>query len=416
MQINTAGDRAIDDDAHVLEVRDLRVRYHTPAGPVRAVNGVSFFLRPGERLGLVGESGSGKSTTALSLMRLLHEPAIIEGGEVLLDGVDLLRLSEEEMRKARCADISLIPQGAMNSLNPMMKIGEQLRDTVRAHRASDLRLALDTHIHTMLASVDLGADIMEAYPHELSGGMKQRVCIAMGILLKPKVIIADEPTSALDVVVQRQVMETLGRVQQELGAAVILVGHDMGLMAQFVNRIGVMYGGKLVEVGPVRDIFKDPLHPYTQLLIGSLPTLQSKAMFKEHPRVDPVLAGAAIGLYVSPALSQSDGALFGRSAAARGDQAGSLGRLSFVLTRESCLMQLLEALNVSKIFGDSLLSKRRVVAVDDISLIINEEKPTITAIAGESGSGKTTLARLLLGITQPSTRFDPLPRTRADQP
>jgi peptide/nickel transport system ATP-binding protein len=152
----------------------------------------------------------------------------------------------------------------------------------------------------MLESVDLSADIMEAYPHELSGGMKQRVCIAMGILLNPKVIIADEPTSALDVVVQRQVMETLGRVQKELGTAVILVGHDMGLMAQFVNRIGVMYGGKLVEVGPVRDIFKDPLHPYTQLLIGSLPTLQSKAMFKGIPGLTPSLLAPPSGCMFHP--------------------------------------------------------------------------------------------------------------------
>ena len=142
--------------------------------------------------------------------------------------------------------------------------------------------------------------------------MKQRVCIAMGILLKPKVIIADEPTSALDVVVQRQVMETLGRVQEELGAAVILVGHDMGLMAQFVDRVGVMYGGKLVEVGPVRDIFKDPLHPYTQLLIGSLPTSANQRAFQGHPRADPLVADAASGLHVPSPLSQGDGPLFGR--------------------------------------------------------------------------------------------------------
>src|SRR5881396_3402966 len=158
--------------ANVLDVKGLRVSYLTADGPVRAVNGVTFFLRPGERFGLVGESDSGKTTTALSLMRLLQESAVIEGGEVLLDGVDLLRLSEEEMRKARFADIALIPQGAMNSLNPMMKIGEQLRDTVRAHRLTDSKVALDTRIHTVLESVDLRADIMEAYPHELSGGMK----------------------------------------------------------------------------------------------------------------------------------------------------------------------------------------------------------------------------------------------------
>ncbi|CAN5450189.1 ABC transporter ATP-binding protein [soil metagenome] len=284
----------------VLDVKNLRVNYHTARGPVRAVNGVSFFLRRGERLGLVGESGSGKTTTALSLMRLIQAPAVIEGGEVLLDGQDLLRLSEEEMRRARFAEIALIPQGAMNSLNPMMKVGEQLRDTIRAHKVGESKSALDTHIHSVLGSVDLRDDVMEAYPHELSGGMKQRVCIAMGILLKPKVIIADEPTSALDVVVQRQVMETLGRAQKELGAAVILVGHDMGLMAQFVNRIGVMYGGKLVEVGPLRDIFKDPLHPYTQLLIGSLPTLESKALFKGIPGLTPSLLAPPSGCMFHP--------------------------------------------------------------------------------------------------------------------
>jgi peptide/nickel transport system ATP-binding protein len=283
-----------------LDVHDLRVVYHTPRGPVRAVNGVSFFLRPSERLGLVGESGSGKTTTALSLMRLLQSPAVIEGGEVLLDGKDLLRLSEDEMRRARFAQIALIPQGAMNSLNPMLNIGEQLRDTIRAHMNGEPTARIDARIQEVLASVDLRANIMDAYPHELSGGMKQRVCIAMGILLNPKVIIADEPTSALDVVVQRQVMETLGRVQSDLGASVILVGHDMGLMAQFVDRVGVMYGGKLVEVGPVRDIFKDPLHPYTQLLIGSLPTLQAKEIFRGIPGLTPSLLTPPPGCMFHP--------------------------------------------------------------------------------------------------------------------
>ena len=166
----------------VLDVRNLRVSYQTERGPVRAVNNVSFFLRRGERLGLVGESGSGKTTTALSLMRLVQAPAVIEGGEVLLDGKELLHLSDEEMRRVRSAEIALIPQGAMNSLNPLMKVGEQLRDTVRAHVAVNNRAMLDSRIHVALESVDLRPEIMEAYPHELSGGMKQRVCIAMGIL------------------------------------------------------------------------------------------------------------------------------------------------------------------------------------------------------------------------------------------
>ena len=300
------GDRAQERNARVLDVRDLRVSYNTPAGLVRAVNGVSFFLRPGERLGLVGESGSGKTTTALSLMRLLQESALIEGGEVLLDGVDLLRLSEEAMRQARFADISLIPQGAMNSLNPMMKVGEQLRDTIRAHRNEpNSKVNIDARIQEVLESVELRAGVMDSYPHELSGGMKQRVCIAMAILLNPKVIIADEPTSALDVVVQRQVMETLRRVQEALGASVILVGHDMGLMAQFVDRVGVMYGGKLVEVGPVRGIFKDPLHPYTQLLIKTLPNLQSKEDFRGIPGLTPSLLAPPPGCMFHPRCPQA---------------------------------------------------------------------------------------------------------------
>jgi peptide/nickel transport system ATP-binding protein len=290
---------------HALEVKNLRVSYHTPRGAVQAVNGVSFFLRSGERLGLVGESGSGKSTTALSLMRLLQAPAVIEGGEVWLEGKELLSLSEDEMRRARFAEIALIPQGAMNSLNPVMKVGEQLRDTVRAHMPTDSRTTLDARIEEVLTWVELRSDVMDAYPHELSGGMKQRVCIAMAILLTPKVIIADEPTSALDVVVQKQVMETLGRVQKDIDAAVILVGHDMGLMAQFVDRIGVMYGGKLVEVGPVRDIFKDPQHPYTQLLIGSLPTLQSKEVFRGIPGLTPSLLTPPPGCMFHPRCPQA---------------------------------------------------------------------------------------------------------------
>jgi peptide/nickel transport system ATP-binding protein len=220
---------------------------------------------------------------------------------VLLDGRDLLRLSEEEMRLARFADIGLIPQGAMNSLNPMMKVGEQLRDTIRAHRKGlESGVSIEGRIREVLRSVELDPRVIDSYPHELSGGMKQRVCIAMAILLSPKVIIADEPTSALDVVVQRQVMETLRIVQQELGASVILVGHDMGLMAQFVNRVGVMYGGKLVEVGPVRGIFKDPLHPYTQLLIKSLPNLLAKEDFRGIPGLTPSLLSPPPGCMFHP--------------------------------------------------------------------------------------------------------------------
>jgi peptide/nickel transport system ATP-binding protein len=289
----------------ILDVKNLRVSYYTSRGPVRAVNDVSFFLRPGERLGLVGESGSGKTTTALTLMQMIQEPAKIEGGEIWLDGQNLLTLNEEEMRKVRFADIAMVPQGAMNSLNPVMLVGEQLRDTITAHSEGDSKSVVDARIHEVLESVDLQQGVMNAYPHELSGGMKQRVCIAMSILLSPKVIIADEPTSALDVVVQRQVMETLGRVQKEMGVAVILVGHDMGLMAQFVDRVAVMYGGKMVEIAPVRDIFKDPLHPYTQALIASLPNLDVKELFKGIPGLTPSLLTPPPGCMFHPRCTKA---------------------------------------------------------------------------------------------------------------
>ena len=291
----------------VLQVENLLVHYHTHAGPVRAVEDVSFVLHKGERFGLVGESGSGKSTMVLALLRMLKPPARIEAGRVLLGDTDLMQLSNSQMRAARFSQIALIPQGAMNSLNPVMRIKAQLADTIRYHnRDGNLgQAAIRSHIHALLESVGLERGVAEMYPHELSGGMKQRVCIAMGISLQPQVILADEPTSALDVVVQRQVMETLGRVQEEIGASLILVGHDMGLMAQFVNTIGVMYAGKLVEVGPVDAIFDDPLHPYTQLLIASLPSLEGKGIFQGIPGITPSLLNPPPGCSFHPRCPQA---------------------------------------------------------------------------------------------------------------
>ncbi|MEM7134538.1 MAG: ABC transporter ATP-binding protein [Chloroflexota bacterium] len=288
-----------------LNVRDLYVHYHTPAGPVRAVEGVSFALKKGERFGLVGESGSGKSTTILALLRMLKPPAQIESGQVLLGGDDLLQLPKDEIRSARFARISLIPQGAMNSLNPVMRIKHQLMDTIQYHEDAFDKRAMLERIHSLLESVGLTPSVAEMYPHQLSGGMKQRVCIAMSISLSPEVILADEPTSALDVVVQRQVMETLAHVQEKIGAALILVGHDMGLMAQFVNTIGVMYAGKLVEIGPVEEIFEEPLHPYTQLLIGSLPSLDQKRLFKGIPGITPSLLEPPPGCTFHPRCPQA---------------------------------------------------------------------------------------------------------------
>jgi peptide/nickel transport system ATP-binding protein len=265
----------------ILEVEDLHVHFPTPRGPVRAVDGVSFALNPGERLGLIGESGSGKSTVALAIMRLIKPPGQIVGGRILLDGTDLLTLSEEEMRQHRLSDIALVTQGAMNSLNPVIKIRKQLIDGLDAHGVKLSRHEYDERLAELLRAVDLEPAVADLFPHQLSGGMKQRVCIATAISLRPKVIIADEPTSALDVVVQKRVMETLRKVQNDLGASVILIGHDMGLMAQFAQRVAVMRAGKLLELDDVHEIFARPKHPYTRLLMESLPTFERGDSFLE---------------------------------------------------------------------------------------------------------------------------------------
>ena len=278
----------------VLQVNNLQVSYYTDAGRARALDGVSLTLTAGEKLGLVGESGSGKSTMALAMMRMIKPPGRIEGGQVIVDGVDLITISKEDMLKARLSKIAYIPQGAMNSLNPVIRIGAQMMDAIRAHQDESTSdwissAEMEKRCRQALESVDLKSDVFKMYAHELSGGMKQRVCIAISILLRPKVIIADEPTSALDVVTQRQVMETIDRVQKQIGAAVILIGHDMGLMAQFVDKVAVMYAGRLMELSNVREMFTDPKHPYAQALIRSLPSLENKGVFNGIPGMAPAL-------------------------------------------------------------------------------------------------------------------------------
>ena len=260
----------------VLEVADLQVHFKTARGPFKAVDGVSFALHPGERLGLIGESGSGKSTIALAIMRLIKPPGYIAGGRILLEGTDLLQLDEEAARQRRLADVALVTQGAMNALNPVIRIRQQLLDGMEAHGIRLSKGEAEKHLAALLDSVGLRPEVVDLYPHQLSGGMKQRVCIAIAISLNPKVIIADEPTSALDVVVQRRVMQTLRHVQEQLGAAVILIGHDMGLMAQFADRVAVMRAGQIVELNDVREIFARPQHPYTRLLMESLPSLEQR--------------------------------------------------------------------------------------------------------------------------------------------
>jgi peptide/nickel transport system ATP-binding protein len=284
----------------VLKVQNLEVTYYTDAGRAKALDDVSFTLSAGEKLGMVGESGSGKSTLALAMMRMIKPPGRIEAGRVIVGDTDLTGLDDDAMRKARLSKIAYIPQGAMNSLNPVMRIGAQMVDAVKSHMNGESRSSIGDRCAHALKSVDLDASVFRMYAHELSGGMKQRVCIAIGILLNPQVIIADEPTSALDVVTQRQVMETIDRVQKEINAAVILIGHDMGLMAQFVDKVAVMYAGRLVEVSTVREMFTDPKHPYARALISSLPNLDNKGVFQGIPGLAPSLLRLPTGCAFHP--------------------------------------------------------------------------------------------------------------------
>jgi peptide/nickel transport system ATP-binding protein len=286
--------------APILVVDALNVHYDTSSGPAKAVNDVSFSLRPGERLGLIGESGSGKTTMATALMRLTRAPGRIASGAVWLDGRDILKMGDKELRETRLRDIALIPQGAMSSLNPVMRLEEQIIDAIAAHVPRMSRQELESKVALQLARVGLDPTVARRYPHELSGGMKQRAAMAIATSLSPKVIVADEPTSALDVVVQRQVMQTLGRLQDGLGAAVVLIGHDMGLIAQFADTVGVMYAGKLVEIGPVAHMIQNPRHPYTRLLVDSLPGIDQKKPLVGIPGLPPPLVNLPAGCSFNP--------------------------------------------------------------------------------------------------------------------
>ena len=289
----------------ILRVERLRVGFDHPQGVVQAVDDVSFALAPGERFGLAGESGSGKSTLALAMLRMIKPPGRIAAGEVWLAGRRLADLDEEGIRALRLAGIALVPQGSMNSLNPVLRIGRQITDAFADHGQRLGRDEQQRRVSALLTAVGLSENVSWMYPHELSGGMKQRACIAIAISLRPKVIIADEPTSALDVVVQRQVMATLAQVQRDLGAAVILIGHDIGLMAQFVDRLGVMYAGRLVEVAPMGEIITNPRHPYTRALIAALPSLERRGALAGIPGLAPLLRNLPPGCAFHPRCPQA---------------------------------------------------------------------------------------------------------------
>ncbi|WP_298437477.1 ABC transporter ATP-binding protein [uncultured Jannaschia sp.] len=338
-------------DKPVLTLRDLSIEFPTPKGIVQAVKALDLTIHKGRRVGFIGESGSGKTTTALAVMQMLAEPGRVSSGTIDLAGTDILSLSEEEMRRTRLDRIAYIPQGAMNSLNPVMRVEPQMWDAIIAHEGNVPRADLKARSDAALTSVGLPAHTGRLYPHELSGGMKQRVCIALGIILNPDLIFADEPTSALDVVTQRQVMQTLNAIQAQIGSGLILIGHDMGLMAQSVDELAVLKDGELVEHGTVRQIIEAPKHPYTQDLISSVPLVGGESF-----------------------LNPDRGA-----PAPRRDSPEPLLRFE----------------DVSKRYG-------AVTALHPMSFALEGDTPQIISIVGQSGSGKSTMGSIMLGFNPPS--------------
>lgn len=256
----------------LLSVRDLRVEYRTRKGAVRAVDGVTFDIHANEVLGLAGESGCGKSTIAHALIQLLKPPAHIVGGKIFFRDTNVRALNAQELQKLRWERISFVSQSAMNALNPVMTIGNQIVDVIQAHVPLD-KSSARARAAELLETVGIERQRLDSYPHQLSGGMRQRAVIAIALALQPELIIMDEPTTALDVVVQKQIMQELQQLKERFGFSVLFITHDLSLLVEFSDRIGIMYAGKIVELGPSEEIFTNPQHPYTDRLMRSFPTL-----------------------------------------------------------------------------------------------------------------------------------------------
>ncbi len=283
-------------EQQLIELRNLQTQFFTDEGLVRAVDGVSYTIEKGETLGVVGESGCGKSVTALSILRLIPDPPgkIVEG-EILFEGVNLLDFSPAEMRRIRGNDISMIFQEPMTSLNPVFTIGNQIAEAVRLHQGLSKKDAINKAIEMLiLVGIPVPERRVHEYPHQLSGGMRQRAMIAMALSCNPKVLIADEPTTALDVTIEAQILDLMRNLQHELGTAIIMITHDLGVIAEIARKVVVMYAGKVVEQAPVEGLFAEPNHPYTQGLLQSLPRVDedgtgAKHRLQEIPGIVPSL-------------------------------------------------------------------------------------------------------------------------------
>jgi peptide/nickel transport system ATP-binding protein len=281
---------------NILEVKNLNMSYETLEGSVAAVKDVSFSLKEGESFGIVGESGCGKTSVAMSLLQLQADNGKIISGEIIFDGKDIVKLNENELRDVRWSGISIVFQGAMNSWNPVVKIGEQIREAIREHYPDKTKEENTTKINELFNIVGLESSIADRYPHELSGGMKQRAVIALALSCDPKLIIADEPTTALDVVIQDQILNEIRNVQNLLGLSLIYISHDIAVIAEMTDNMAVMYAGRIVEKGPTKEIFSNPKHSYTQSLLASTPSVVGdKIKLKSLDGEPPSLISGEIG-------------------------------------------------------------------------------------------------------------------------
>ncbi|MGJ0390777.1 ABC transporter ATP-binding protein [Microbacterium sp. CGR1] len=371
--MNTAKDTQMPN-APLLSVEGLAVDFATMDGVVHAVEGVDLEIGPGQTVAIVGESGSGKSTTAMAIIGLLAGGGRVSAGSIRLDGRDITRAPENELRTIRGRDIGLVPQDPMSNLNPVAKIGTQVAETLLAHGLATRQNVQEKVVEALTAAgLPDPEKRAKQYPHEFSGGMRQRALIAIGLACKPRLLIADEPTSALDVTVQQTILDQIGEMTRELGTAVLLITHDLGLAAERAERVIVMHRGKVVEQGPAKQILEDPQHPYTQSLVKAAPSvaaarLRPEAFQVEDRPAEPAGVGTSEDAETVEAPSTAD--------------------------------NIVEIENLTKVYPVRG-QKEDFVAVNDVSLAI--PRGETVAIVGESGSGKTTTARMLLKIIEPTS-------------
>ncbi|MBG0740345.1 ABC transporter ATP-binding protein [Paeniglutamicibacter antarcticus] len=353
----------------LLELRDLAITFDTASGEVPAVRNANLTIMPGETVAIVGESGSGKSTTALAAIGLLPENGRVSGGRILFDGEDLTKADNKRIIELRGRSIGMVPQDPMSNLNPVWKIGYQVKETLRANNLA--RKDVDVQVAEVLADAGLpdAAQRAKQYPHEFSGGMRQRALIAIGLSCSPRLLIADEPTSALDVTVQRQILDHLATMTAELGTAVLLITHDLGLAAERAEKVVVMYKGRVVESGPALEILRNPRHPYTQRLVASAPSLASQRI--KSAKTSSVESADVLLPKSEATVSKSD--------------------------------DVIEVRNLTKVYklrgGKGAGADFK--AVDDVSFDI--KRGSTLAVVGESGSGKSTVAKMVLNLEKPTS-------------